>query len=218
MEYFFDLLVAWPSETTEMISFLKKIFNKKIMEMALEQFGAVSVKAFLLYAMLGIGLVCVICFFCYMFKRKVRLSNLLAGIVIAIYGSIMLQLTLVCRESGSRIGIELELFHGLMGPDNDFRWLMFAYVILNCMLFIPYGFALSLFSHINEKKTMMQLVLILLLSFATSLLIETAQLLTKRGYYEVQDLFVNTVGGILGWMLFRIIYIVGDKLMGVQEG
>ena len=200
-----------------MISFFKKVFSKKIMEMALEQFGSVSIKAFLLYTLLGVGILFMVVFVCYLFKHKVRLSNLLAGIVIVMYGSIMLQLTLVCRESGSRIGIELDLFHGLTGPDNDFHWLMLAYVVLNCMLFIPYGFALSLFSVINERRTGVQCVLVLLSSLATSLFIETAQLITKRGYYEVQDLFFNTIGGVIGWILFRIVYLFGEKLLRRRE-
>lgn len=200
-----------------MISFFKKIFNKKIMDMALEQFGTVSVKAFLLYALLGIGIVFVIWLIGYLLKRRIRLSNVLAGVVMAIYGSVMLQLTLVCRESGSRIGIELDLFHGLTGPDNDFHWMMLAYVVLNCMLFIPYGFALSLFSVINERKTGVQCILVLLSSLATSLFIETAQLITQRGYYEVQDLFFNTIGGVIGWILFRIIYLTGEKLLRRRE-
>jgi len=200
-----------------MISFFEKFFNKKIWDMTLEQFGTVSAEAFLLYAVLGIGLVCLISLICYLCRHKIRFSNFLAGIVIAVYGSVMLQLTLVCRESGSRIGIELDIFHGLTGPDNDFRWMMISYVVLNCMLFIPYGFALSLFSHINERKMVMQCVLVLLLSLVTSLFIETIQLLTERGYYEVQDLVVNTIGGVLGWILFRVIYVVGDKLLRRQE-
>lgn len=200
-----------------MISFFKNVFSKKIMDRALEQFGAVSFKAFLMYALLGVGIVFLVYLLCCLVRHRMRLSNLLAGIVIALYGSIMLQFTLVCRESGSRIGIELDLFHGLMGPDNDFRWMMFAYVVLNCMLFIPYGFALSLFSGINERRTGMQCLLVLLLSLATSMYIEIAQLVTGRGYYEVQDLFFNTLGGVIGWIVFRIIYFVGKIFLRKQE-
>ena len=200
-----------------MISFLKKVFSKKIMDRALEQFGAVSIEAFLLYALIGVGIVFAIALLCYVLRRRLLLSNVLAGIVVALYGSVMLQLTLICRENGSRIGIELDLFHGLTGPDNEFRWLMFAYVVLNCMLFIPYGFALSLFSAINERSAGMQCILVSLLSLATSLFIETAQLVTGRGYYEVQDLFVNTVGGMIGWGMFQVIYLIGIKLLRKRE-
>ena len=200
-----------------MISFFKNVFSKKIMDMALEQFGSVSFFSFLVYAMYGIGLVLIIALLCYLFKRKMQLSNVLAGLVMALYGSVMLQLTLVCRESGSRIGVELDLFHGLTGPESDFRWMMFAYVVLNCMLFVPFGFVLSLFSKVNEKSAGMQCVLVTLVSLATSLLIEIVQLITKRGYYEVQDLVVNTLGGVIGWGLFRIIYVIGKKLLRKRE-
>lgn len=200
-----------------MISFFKNVFSKKIMDMALEQFGSVSFFSFLVYAMYGIGLVLIIALLCYLFKRKMQLSNVLAGLVMALYGSVMLQLTLVCRESGSRIGVELDLFHGLTGPESDFRWMMFAYVVLNCMLFVPFGFVLSLFSKVNEKSAGMQCVLVTLVSLATSLLIEIVQLITKRGYYEVQDLVVNTLGGVIGWVLFRIIYVIGKKLLRKRE-
>lgn len=200
-----------------MLSFFKKIFSKKIMQMALEQFGTVSAAYFLLYALLGIGIVFAVAFIFRFVHRRIRLSDLLAGIVLVIYGSVMLQLTLVCRESGSRIGVELGLLHGLTGPDNDFRWMMLAYVVLNCMLFIPYGFALSLFSVINERKTWLQCILVLLLSLATSLFIETTQLITQRGYYEVQDLFFNTIGGVIGWILFQLIYLLGEKILRKRE-
>lgn len=200
-----------------MISFFKNVFSKKIMDMALEQFGSVSFFSFLVYAMYGIGLVLIIALLCYLFKRKMQLSNVLAGLVMALYGSVMLQLTLVCRESGSRIGVELDLFHGLTGPESDFRWMMFAYVVLNCMLFVPFGFVLSLFSKVNEKSAGMQCILVTLVSLATSLLIEIVQLITKRGYYEVQDLVVNTLGGVIGWGLFRIIYVIGKKLLRKRE-
>ena len=201
-----------------MITFFKKVFSKKIMNMALEQFGTVSFGAFLIYALLGVGFVLLVALICYLFnKRKMRLSNLLAGIVMALYGSFMLQVTLVCRESGSRIGIVLDLFYGLRGPESDYHWMMIAYAVLNGMLFIPYGFALSLFSDINEQRGWVQCMLVLLISFGTSLLIETAQLLTRRGYYEVQDLFVNTLGGVIGWILFRMIYLVGEKMLRKRE-
>lgn len=200
-----------------MISFFKNVFSKKIMDMALEQFGSVSFFSFLVYSMYGIGLVLIIALLCYLFKRKMQLSNVLAGLVMALYGSVMLQLTLVCRESGSRIGVELDLFHGLTGPESDFRWMMFAYVVLNCMLFVPFGFGLSLFSKVNEKSAGMQCILVMLVSLATSLMIEIVQLITKRGYYEVQDLVVNTLGGVIGWVLFRIVYVIGKNLLRKRE-
>ncbi len=195
-----------------MIKVLKKVFSPVIMERALAQFGSVSIKLFALYSLLGVVAVVLIVLLRKKMRKTTELSDILSGMVLAVYISIMLQLTLVCRESGSRIGIELDMFHGLLGPDTERHWLMVAYAILNCLLFVPFGVVLSLFSFVYERKPVIQFLLVLLISFAVSMVIECVQLITQRGYYEVQDLMLNTLGGILGWVLFRIIYLFGTIL------
>ncbi|MST58325.1 VanZ family protein [Waltera intestinalis] len=196
---------------------LKKVFSPTIMERALEQFGSVSIEKFLLYSLVGVLIFLLVVIVRRILGKATSITDIMSGIVCIIYLSIMLQLTLVCRESGSRIGIDLDLFHGLRGPDNDFHWLMVAYVILNCLLFIPYGFTLSLFSFVNERKSITQMVLVLLISFASSMIIEIAQLITQRGYYELQDLLFNTLGGVIGWGIFYIIYRVGTFIYRRRE-
>lgn len=188
-------------------------FSLTIWSVALEQFGTVSVRNFLLYSLIGIIVVLLILLVRKCRKRKTHFSDVLAGILFAVYVSIILQLTLVNRESGSRIGINLDVFHGLVGTDYNLRWLMIAYAVLNCILFVPYGFILSMFSFVNERKTGIQFVLATLFSFLASMMIEMTQLITRRGYYEVQDLLLNTLGGVLGWLLFFVIYHVGTFLI-----
>ena len=181
---------------------------------ALEQFGKVSLQDFILFSVAGIVLVTLTIVILRVFKIKVPLSDVLSAMVLAIYVSIILQLTLVCRADNSRIGIELDIFHGLMGPNSDFRWLMIAYVVLNCLLFVPFGFVISLFSFINEREKGIQFIAVLLISLTCSLIIECVQLMTGRGYYELQDLVFNTLGGVIGWGVFQIIYRVGALLSG----
>lgn len=200
-----------------MIHAIQKIFSPSTMNKALAQFGNVSVQHFLLFSMAGVMVVLLVTLIRRRMHRKVLLSDVLTGMVVAVYGSIILQLTLICRESGSRIGIELNVLHGLQEPDNDFHWLMMAYVVLNCLLFVPYGFILSLFSFVNRRKKGIQFLLTFLMSFATSLFIETAQLMTGRGFYEMQDLVANTLGGVLGWGMFTIILGLGKMLLQKKE-
>lgn len=201
-----------------MIRIIKNVFSPSVMHSALEQFGSVSLKAFFLYAFMGMVIVILITTARMALGKKIIISDVLTGLVLAVYGSVMLQLTLICRESGSRIGIDLDLFHGLLGPENTVHWLMWAYIILNCLLFIPFGFTISLFSFVNEKKPVIQMLSVLLLSFIVSMIIECTQLITQRGYYEVQDLLVNTLGGVLGWVLFSIIYRLGALLLQKSDG
>lgn len=44
----------------------------------------------------------------------------------------------------------------------------------------------------------------LFLTFDFSLLVETIQLVCKVGSFDVDDLLLNTVGGILGYLMFAV--------------
>lgn len=195
-----------------MINTINNVFNQKTLSRALEQFGEVSLKYFLLFSIIGVLFVIFLVLVCKLIGKELKLSDILTGIMLAVYCSIILQLTLICRQDNSRIGIELDVFHGL-GGDGEFHGLMMAYVVLNGMLFVPYGFLISLFSFVNCRKMPVQPVLVTLISLIASLIIEVTQLLTGRGYYEVQDLVTNTLGGLCGWLIFAIIYNVGRRLL-----
>ena len=202
------------SKGIKLMNVLKKIFGSRTMSMALEQFGTLSIRDFLLLSLLGILIVTIIILVRILFEKETELSDILAGIVLAVYVSIIIQLTLVCRGDNSRIGIELDIFHGLRGTADGYYWLMMAYIVLNCILFVPYGFILSLFSFINKRKAWVQCMLVFLISLISTLTIETAQLITKRGYYEVQDIFCNVLGGVIGWLIFYLIYKIICMISG----
>lgn len=214
MEYCTVLSGVCLSKGKDMISAIQKVFSSRTLNRALEQFGEVSVKNFMLFSLIGILLVTLVVLLRKALGKETQLSDILTGILLAVYCSIILQLTLVCRQDNSRIGIELDIFHGLRGPDSDFHWLMIAYVVLNCMLFIPFGFILSLFSFVNSRKKVVQLSLVTLMSLIVSLLIEVMQLITGRGYYETQDLVFNTLGGMIGWVLFVVVFSIGKCISG----
>ncbi len=64
--------------------------------------------------------------------------------------------------------------------------------------FMPFGFILPIVSRRGRRWYNT-----LLLSFFLSLGIETLQLIWKVGSFDVDDLFLNTVGGILGFVAYR---------------
>jgi glycopeptide antibiotics resistance protein len=47
-----------------------------------------------------------------------------------------------------------------------------------------------------------------LLSFEISVLIEVSQLIFQVGCFDVDDMILNTLGGLLGYLLFRAAYSV----------
>ncbi|MBO4819381.1 MAG: VanZ family protein [Firmicutes bacterium] len=72
-------------------------------------------------------------------------------------------------------------------------------VYLNIMLFIPMGYLLPyMFKWFRSKIRIKTLIA----SFLISLAVENIQLITKRGFYDMDDLFTNTLGGFLGGLLF----------------
>ncbi len=110
------------------------------------------------------------------------------------YMVVMLFITFLSREDGSRKGVDLELFStwGINARNN-------AYVIENILLFVPYGF-FSAWVIPRARK----LLSCTLLGVITSLGIECLQLITERGFFQIDDVLTNTLGACIGYLLFRI--------------
>lgn len=66
----------------------------------------------------------------------------------------------------------------------------------NVVIFMPFGFFMAMASKSRSIFTVTSY------SFGLSLLIEVVQLLTKVGRFDVDDLLLNTAGGILGYVIF----------------
>ena len=83
--------------------------------------------------------------------------------------------------------------------------LFFKNVIGNMLMFLPYGFFVSSFLKLKKPY------LIILLTFITSLTIEVTQLSIGR-VFDIDDIFLNLFGGIFGYILYRFIFIIREKL------
>ena len=68
----------------------------------------------------------------------------------------------------------------------------------NILIFVPYGFFISMASRSRGFfKT-------LFCSMGLSLAVEIVQLFTRVGSFDVDDILLNTIGGVLGYILFVI--------------
>lgn len=113
------------------------------------------------------------------------------------YAVIVVCITFLSREDGSRKGIvDLELFStwGINDRNN-------AFVIENILLFIPYGFVCAW-----ALKHARKLWSCTLYGLFTSLSIEMLQMITRRGYFQVDDILTNVAGTVLGYLLFWCIW------------
>lgn len=77
----------------------------------------------------------------------------------------------------------------------------------NVIAFMPYGFLLPLLNRAYRR-----FYKIAILSVLFSLVIETAQLLLKVGVFDVDDILMNSLGGILGYFIFLIIHSIYKRM------
>lgn len=68
----------------------------------------------------------------------------------------------------------------------------------NIVGFMPFGFFVPL---LRNKASLWKTVC---LSFELTLAIETTQLLFRVGIFDVDDLFLNTLGGLLGYLCYAV--------------
>ncbi|MBQ4435193.1 MAG: VanZ family protein [Clostridia bacterium] len=81
-----------------------------------------------------------------------------------------------------------------------------AQVYLNIMLFVPMGYLLPyVFAWFRAKVAVRPIIA----GFVISFLIENIQLISRRGFYDIDDLVSNTLGTVLGVLLYIAVgYVV----------
>jgi glycopeptide antibiotics resistance protein len=83
--------------------------------------------------------------------------------------------------------------------------LFYKNVLGNMVMFVPFGFFVSYFLKLEKVYS------ITLITLLTSITIEITQLLIGR-VFDVDDLLLNLVGGIFGYLLYELIHKVRIKL------
>lgn len=105
--------------------------------------------------------------------------------------------TFLCREPGTREGMDLRLFSTFSR-----QWTENAFPIENIILFIPLGLLLPFL-----YKKFSHFVPCILFGTLISLTIEVSQLLTKRGYFQIDDILTNMVGCAIGFGLNALLRV-----------
>jgi len=80
----------------------------------------------------------------------------------------------------------------------------------NVLGFVPFGFLTPVLFPIAKR-----MVSVICLTFLLSLGFETLQLVFRVGSFDVDDLLLNTLGGILGYIVYRI--VSGRSAHGKRE-
>ena len=113
--------------------------------------------------------------------------------------------TLLRGEPGVRMW-NLQLFLAWREAYQRFTLQLWLNVLLNIALFVPPGVLLPLL-----WKPFRRWYAMLGAGFGCSLFIELMQLFTARGMCDVDDLFTNTLGAMLGWCVSMLFLSLREK-------
>ena len=130
--------------------------------------------------------------------RKIGNNRKVLIEILIIYTLFILCMTLLFREETTGEHLQLELFwsYKVIGEE----WLQ---MLGNVLLFIPLGLLL--------KSLGINTWLILLIGFTFSCSIEIIQYLLKIGLCELDDVFHNTLGTLIGLVMWKRIDKLEDK-------
>ena len=143
----------------------------------------------------GVGGLCYFALSMWNAERKRRHRDGIPAVQAALfvtYLAVVMAITFFSRESGSRKGMDLELFStwGINDRNN-------AFVIENVLLFVPYGILCPM-AFPGVRKFLKCAAA----GALTSLFVETLQLITSRGYFQIDDILTNALGTVAGYLLY----------------
>lgn len=149
-------------------------------------------------------------------KRKKKVIRILEILLFAVY-LVMLCYFLFIADRVGRTYAE-RAYHYNLVPLKEIRrfweyrhvldfWSVILNLVGNVAAFIPFGLFLPrLFQRCRK------FLLTMLFCFEFSLCVEVIQLIWKVGSFDVDDILLNTLGGILGFFIYKIsVWLTGGK-------
>lgn len=127
-------------------------------------------------------------------KQSIVNMNAILRVCFVTYLLVLLQIVFLSREAGSRDGIDLRIFGTVTGNARGN-----SYVVENILLFIPLGILIP--TVLNKFRSFLSCSVF---GFLLSCFIEGAQLLSKRGYCQIDDVIMNTVGCGIGFLVWKV--------------
>ncbi len=143
-------------------------------------------------------------------NSKNRKNISIAVFFTSFYFSLIIHLTFI-----TRVGIKLDPLSNVFGGWGIWQSEFYVYFtnIENICMFIPFPILITLLIqqiksvHLSNK----QISKIGLCSFFASVLIEVFQIITRLGTFQFSDIVYNTLGGLLGAVIFVIINLIISK-------
>ena len=130
-------------------------------------------------------------------------SRYICAALLGVLAALILWVTILGRETQVGDMAVFPLFHTFTSLREGVRWDEARDNVLgNILLFLPIGILVPPVSGWRKwYKTA-------LISFGSSLLIELIQLVTRRGYFDPDDVILNVAGAMIGYGLLKSVRLV----------
>ncbi|MGL5316465.1 MAG: VanZ family protein [Peptostreptococcaceae bacterium] len=132
--------------------------------------------------------------------KKLKVSKVAQWGILLIYIIVVLGATLGIRSTGYEGSTSLQLFISYKEAWNSFSKVEWRNIILNILMFVPLGVLLPIMFKTCQKFWVTYLV-----GFSATIILEVIQLITKRGIFEIDDIFNNTLGCLIGYGIVMIL-------------
>ena len=137
--------------------------------------------------------------------KKLFLNIMFYGVMF-LYALILFFLLFKKKSVGSFQTINLipfrTIIYYLFNEDVIVRSFAFSNIMGNIAIFIPLGIYIPL--HINKKRIFTNSAIVALIS----LCVEIVQYILAIGTADVDDIILNTIGGLLGILIFKLVYLI----------
>ena len=140
--------------------------------------------------------------------RRFDKAQCIAAILLSMYIVTMLYFTVVGRYSHGEYANQIYFFYSYRFLLEKFDYQSIRQVVINLVMLVPVGFLLSVIIK-GKGKYVIVLVLCLLLT----VFIESMQLLTKCGSFEVDDIINNMIGAVIGMLIYALIHWITHQKM-----
>lgn len=135
-------------------------------------------------------------------RRRIEIKKSIAELMLSIYMVALLRITGIIGMK-FYISYVMNGFYNLnLEPFTDISKGSILMIILNILLFVPYGTLLT----IVFKKRKWNWKKIMVIGFITTFSIEALQLFGGR-FAEIDDIIANTLGTVLGFILYSKVLI-----------
>lgn len=133
-------------------------------------------------------------------KIRLPMNKLILGALFIGYIVFVLQLTVFGRGTSHFLQLNLYPFGGYIEAWQKYSLREFQNGIFNILMFVPVGILLPWISY--KFRAFKRLLLVVL---CATIAIETYQTLSGAGLFELDDIINNTLGGIMGYQLYRLV-------------